>query len=172
MRRLALVSCLVVLGCGGSSSSSGASETTSAASRAPVGNAAVTARIASVPAPPIAWSTQFGSITAADAEAFCPWAIEHVQTTEVNEHCPDGSDVHVGAGCEVEGLVQMAGQFAQVSCSLNVAEYSACLLAIRADPCGSGAFGANAPECEAMTECLRVAFAAAAAAQSSSSGSP
>jgi hypothetical protein len=165
MRHLVLASLSLVIGCGGRSSSSSSEGSTPQAEAAPVGNAAVTARIASVPAPPLPWSTQFASITTEQADALCPWAATHVQTTEVNESCPDGSTVHIGAGCETEGLTQMANQLAQAQCTMNLAEYMACLLAMRADPCGAGPFGTNAPECEAMTTCIRAAFAAAAAQQ-------
>jgi hypothetical protein len=95
-----------------------------------------------------------------------------VQTTEVNESCPDGSTVHIGAGCETEGLMQMANQLAQAQCTMNLAEYMACLLAMRADPCGAGPFGTNAPECEAMTTCIRASFAAAQGGQAQEGSTP
>ncbi|MBX7196219.1 MAG: hypothetical protein K1X94_29455 [Sandaracinaceae bacterium] len=161
---LTLVVGALVLGCGGGSSS-GSGSSSGAAAVEPVGNAAVTARIASVPAPPIPWSTQFSAITPAQADVLCPWAATNVRTTEVNETCPDGSNVHIGAGCETDGLMQMVTQLGQAQCSMTVAEYMGCLLAMRADPCGAGPFGSNAPECEAMTGCIRAAFAAAQSAQ-------
>jgi hypothetical protein len=70
MRRLVLVSLVLVIGCGGSSASSEGSTPQSEA--APVGTAAVAARIASVPVPPLPWSTMFASITTEQADALCP----------------------------------------------------------------------------------------------------
>ena len=172
MKRLVLVSCVVVLGlaavgCGGGSSSGGGG--TTVADGPPVGNGAVTARIATVPAMPIAPTTQVAAITTADATALCPWVVANVSSADMEQQCPDGSTVRASGGCEAEGLVAMAAQFAQAPCSLNVAEFFACQLAVRADPCGGGAFGANHAECEAMTECIRASFAQAQAAQAPAS---
>ena len=171
MRQLAFVSVVLVIGCGGGTSSS-SEGSTAQAQAAPVGNAAVSARIASVPSPPIPWTTPFASITVEQADTLCPWAATHVQTTEVNESCADGSTVHIGAGCETQGLMQMANQLAQAQCTMNLAEYMACLLAMRADPCGAGPFGTNAPECEAMTTCIRASFAAAQGGQAQEESAP
>ena len=166
MKRLVCLACLVVLGCGGGSTSGGGTTT---ADSPPVGNAAVTARIATVPAAPVPLTTQVSALTTESATSLCPWVQEHVAPSELDVDCPDGSHVHTGGGCEAEGLVQMATQFSQVSCSLNLGELFACQLAVRADPCGGGAFGANHAECEAMTECIRVSFAQAQAAQTPAS---
>lgn len=172
MKRVVLVSLLAVIGCGGGSSSSGGS-TTPPPDGVSVGNAAVLRRIATVPVAPIAPTTQMSALTTESATALCPWVIEHVSPADMEQECPTESAegvtrtsrVRARGGCEPEGLVTMAGQFAQAGCTLNVAEFFACQLAIRADPCGGGPFGANHAECEAMSECIRASFAQAQAAQ-------
>lgn len=181
MKRLVVVSCVVVLGlaavgCGGGSPSGGGS-TTPPPDGVSVGNAAVLRRIATVPVAPVAPTTQMSAITTADATALCPWVVANVSPNDMEQECPPDPDVpadqqpsrttvRARGGCEPEGLVALAAQFAEAQCSLNVAEFFACQLAIRADPCGGGAFGANHAECEAMTDCIRASFARAQAAQS------
>lgn len=75
--RPAFFACLVlVAGCGGASSSG--SSTTAEAS--PLGNAAVTARAATVPAPPIPRTTTVAALTTEQAAALCPWVSANVAT--------------------------------------------------------------------------------------------
>jgi len=61
----------------------------------------------------------------------------------------------------------MGTQLGETGCTMSIAEFFACNLALRASPCTGGMLGMDHPECEAMSQCIRAAFQAAAAQQSS-----
>ncbi len=161
-----LLALAFVLGCGGGSSSSSGGSTT-AAGGAPVGNAAVQARLVSVPAPPVPWSTTFAGITVEQATALCPWVDVNVSPAPMEEHCPDGSTVRApGPPCTPADMAGMGAQLGETGCTMSIGEFFACNLALRASPCSGGMLGMDHPECEAKSACIRAAFQAASAQQS------
>lgn len=159
MRRLSLLSIALVVACGGPSSSSGSTSSSSGGEL--VGNAAVRARLAALPPPPIPWSTRLSELTLEQATAMCPYSDANVGTTPVEAACPDGSNVTVGgAPCDPGRAASMSQQVG-TSCTLNMGELIACQLALRARPCDGGLLGGNLAECETFAGCIAEALQAA-----------
>jgi hypothetical protein len=157
MRHVSIVCVLFALGCGGSSSS-GRSASTSGGEL--VGNAAVRARLAVLPAPPIPWSTRLYELTLDQATALCPYSDANVGTEPIEASCPDGSTVTIGGtACDPARAAAMAQQVSS-SCPLNLGEYIACQIAIRDRPCDGGLLGGNLVECETFAACIAAALQA------------
>jgi hypothetical protein len=163
MRRLSLLFIVLSVACGGSGGSASSSSTSGGEA---VGNASVRARLTSLPAPPIPWSTRLSALTLEQATAMCPYADANVGTTPIEATCPDGSTVSVGgAVCDPSRAATMAQQVGS-ECALNMGEYVACQIALRQQPCDGGLLGGNLPECETFAACIAAALQEAQAASS------
>ena len=122
-----------------------------------VGNDAVRARLASLPAAPVPLETRVLALDAAQASAMCEYIDTlHAGHPVVQARCADGSPVLVDSRCNAANLAS-AAELLGASCALAVGEYVACELAVRDDPCTVDFMHARAPECEAVNACLATA---------------
>jgi hypothetical protein len=117
----------------------------------PPGNAAVQARISTLPPPPTPWSTLVGTLTPDDFVTLCPYLIAHSHLEGGDVACPDGSTATLNTyECEPE---RMSAAARSLPCSISLGEIVACRLATVAAPCGDGHVGEDLPECEAFDAC-------------------
>lgn len=115
------------------------------------GNAAVQARLAPLPAPPIAWSTPVGTLAPADFEGLCPYLATNVPLEGSTVQCPDGSSADITAyECDPVRLTESARA---LPCTISLGEIIACRLAMVAHPCDGGPLGENLEECQAFDAC-------------------
>ena len=115
------------------------------------GNAAVRARLSSLPAPPSAWSTPVGTLTPDDFVTLCPYLVAHAHLEGGDVACPDGSTATLNTyECEP---ARMSAAARSLPCSITLGEIVACRLATVEAPCGDGHVGEDLPECEAFEAC-------------------
>jgi hypothetical protein len=139
-----------VVGCGASGGES-------LTPRAPiVGNAAVRARMASLPEPTFAASTEIRAASMEDLRAYCAWQARAIGSYDVEAACRDGSQVRIATACGEEDLEAMHEGMA--ICALTIGEWAACVAARREEPCEGGVFGERLPECEAFAGCIAAAM--------------
>jgi hypothetical protein len=115
------------------------------------GNAAVQARLGSLPAPPSAWSTRVAALSPDDFVALCPYLDANVHLEGSAVTCPDGSSAAVAEHhCEPESWSAAARS---LPCTISLGEMVACRLAMVEHPCDGGPYGENLDECEAFEHC-------------------
>lgn len=138
-------------------SSCGARSSEDTTPRAPiVGNAAVRARMASLPAPTFAASTEIRAASMEDLRAYCAWQARAIGSYDVEAACRDGSNVRIATACAEDDLEAMHEGMA--ICPLTIGEWAACVAARRESPCEGGMFGERLPECEAFAACIAAAM--------------
>lgn len=109
------------------------------------------ARLAAMPAPPVAWSTPIATLSDDDFTRICPYLAEHVGLTREASVCADGTTVEPYVyDCEPARSGPAARSF---PCSCTFGEMLACYLAIREHPCDEAPLGRGLPECEVLARC-------------------
>jgi hypothetical protein len=128
---------LVLVGCGGTHHE--------------VASSPIEARLAAMPAPPVAWSRPVATLSDEDFTRICPYLIENVGLTCDATACPDGTSVETYVyACEPETSGPAARS---LPCAITFGEMLACYLAIREHPCNEGPLGDGLVECEALAQC-------------------
>jgi hypothetical protein len=118
--------------------------------------AAVEARVADMPEPPIEGTRQLATVTRAEGRRVCRW-MTRIQGSRRETECPDGSTVTVGGSttCNPAQYAEFEG------CSVTLFEMAACFAGMSAGPCEAGMLGANLPECQPFLACVRQQMQAA-----------
>jgi hypothetical protein len=121
-----------------------------------VGNDAVRARLAPLPALPVDPALEIRSARAEDLRAYCAWQARAIGGYDVETDCRDGARVRIAASCTDEDMDAMREGMSL--CALTVGEWAACVAARRSAPCDGGMFGERLPECEALAACIAAAM--------------
>ena len=121
-----------------------------------VGNDAVRARLAPLPALPVDPAIEIRHAGAEDLRAYCAWQARAVGGYDVEADCREGGHVRIAAACTDEDMDAMREGMA--ICPLTVGEWAACVAARRSAPCDGGMFGERLPECEAFAGCIAAAM--------------
>jgi hypothetical protein len=121
-----------------------------------VGNDAVRARLAPLPALPVDPAIEIRHARTEDLRAYCAWQARAVGGYDVETDCREGGHVRIAAACTDEDMEAMREGMS--ICPLTVGEWAACVAARRSAPCDGGMFGERLPECEAFASCIAAAM--------------
>lgn len=121
-----------------------------------VGNDAVRARLAPLPALPVDPALEIRSARPEELRAYCAWQARAIGGYDVETDCRDGGQVRIAAACTDQDMEAMREGMS--ICPLTVGEWAACVAARRSAPCDGGTFGERLPECEAFAGCIAAAM--------------